>query len=188
MGRVISIIGKSGSLASALNETLSVNNQVICYGKNQVNMLDPESISNNINNIKDSNVIIVCSGSIDGSVRDMIDINAAGPIQLLTELYKADSKAHVVMIGSHSNMWTSWPGVDIERLVYNIAKKTLSDFVTGLEHSDKSNMKLTIYHVSRFNSNMNSGGMPIQEVIDNISWIIDQKNPPLVIENGKSTR
>lgn len=188
MERVISIIGKSGSLASALDKTLSVNNQVMCYGKDRINMLVPDSITDNINAIKDSDVIIVCSGLLKGKPRDMLDINTSGPIQLLSELVAVGSKAHVVIIGSHAQTWTSWPGIDIDRLTYNVAKKTVSEFVLGLEQSDKTSMKLTIYNVSRFDSNMNSGGMPIQEVVDNISEIIDHNNPPLIFENGKSKR
>lgn len=185
MERVISIIGKSGSLASALNAHLSKKDKVTCYGKEQINMLESMTISNNIDNIKNSDVIIVCSGLLKGNARDILDVNAIGPIQLLTELSIAGSKAHVLIVGSHSQTWTSWPGIGIERLLYNVAKKTISEFAIGLEQSDKSNVRISVYHVSRFDSNMNSGGMTIQEVVDNISWIIDQKNPPLIFENGK---
>jgi hypothetical protein len=116
----------------------------------------------------------------------MLDINALGPIQMLAELQTAGSKAHVVIIGSHASTWTSWPGIDIKRLTYNVAKKTISEFAIGLEHSDASDLTLTVYHVSRFDSKMNSGGRPISEVVKTISWIIDHKNPPLIFENGKS--
>ena len=186
MKRVISIIGKTGSLASALRERLSDGGRVTCYGKDQINMLDPGTISDNINNIKDSDVIIICSGTFGGKVRDVIDVNASGPIQMISELAASGSDAHVVVLGSHANMWTSWPGISIERLAYNTSKRNISEFVTGLEQSGTSDLKLTVYHVSKFDSNMNPGGRPIQEVVDTISWIINSENPPLVVENGKN--
>ena len=188
MKRKISIIGKSGSLASSLTAELSATNQVTCYGKEQINMLVPESISSNIDNIKDSEVIIICSGVLTGNVRDMLDINSSGPIQILSELKTAGSNAHVVIIGSHASTWTSWPGINIERLTYNVAKKTILEFAIGFEQADSSDLTLTVYNASRFDSNMNPGGMPIQQVVNNVSWIIDHENPPLVFENGKSKR
>lgn len=185
--RVISIIGKSGSLSSALKKSLSVDNQVTCYSKDQINMLDAKSVIDNVDHIKDSDVIIVCSGTINDSVRNMIDINASGPIQLLSELTDKKSTAQVILIGSHAATWTSWPGITMERLSYNVAKKFLVEFVTGLEHSELSNMKFTIYNVSKFQSSMsNDAGIPIEDVVDNISWIINQSNPPLIFESGKS--
>jgi len=186
MKRKISIIGKSGSLASSLRAELSTTNQVTCYGKEQINMLIPESISSNIDNIKNSNTIIICSGVFTGNVREMLDINSSGPIQILSELQKVKSKAHVIIIGSHASTWTSWPDMDIQRLTYNVAKKTILEFAIGLEHSEASDLTLTVYNASRFNSAMNSGGMPIQQVVNNVSWIIDHENPPLVFENSKS--
>lgn len=187
MNREISIIGKTGDLASALEADLSTNNQIQSFSKEQVNMLDANTISQIIPLIKNSDVIIICSGVMTGNVRDMLDINSVGQIQLLSELANSDSRSHVIVIGSHAATWTSWPNIELNRLLYNTSKNMLQEFVLGLEHSNLSKLQLSLYNVSRFNSKFSGmgGGVEIKEVVDKIKWLIDQTNPPLLIEEGK---
>ena len=186
----ISIIGKTGTLASELCNSLTNDHQVNAYGKDLVDMRNPNSIKNITPTIKDSDVIIVCSGILNTSVNDIINVNATGPIELLTSLTESNSNSHVILIGSHAATWTSWPNIDIHRLIYNNSKKMLVNFVTGLEHSEQSRLKLTVYNVTRFKSNFTNDiskkGMELQEVVDTVHWLIDKKNPPLVYENSKT--
>lgn len=187
MERVISIIGRSGGLAQSLRNRLSKNNNVRCHGKDVVDFNDSISIVNFTPQLLDSDVIIVCSGNLSENINRNMKINALGPIHLINELVGHGAKAHVVVIGSHASTWISWPGITMDRLSYNVAKKCLKDFITGLEHSELTNMKLTIYNVSKFQSPMSDyTGIPMDDVVNNIIWIIDQPNPPLIFENGKS--
>lgn len=186
MARVISIIGSKGKLAHSLKDRLSINDDIVSYGRDQVDFNDLTTINNIIPTLTKSDIIVVCSGALSDDVNETMMINSLGPIYLINELIKANCQAHVVVIGSHGATWTSWPGIDMSRLTYNIAKKCLCDFVVGLEQSDITDMKLTVVNLSRFQSPLsNYTGVSVDQVVDNISWIIDQPNPPLIFENGK---
>lgn len=136
--------------------------------------------------ISENDVVIICSGTMSGNINKIMKVNALGPIHLLDELTRQNCKAHVIVIGSHAATWTSWPGVSLDRLSYNIAKKCLMDYVLGLEQSDATDMRLTLFNVSRFQSVMsNYTGRSMDEVLDKIMWLVEQEHPPLVLECGK---
>ena len=184
----VSIIGENGDLARALYNNLMIGHHVVCYGKDQYNFLNKEDIIALVDHVYQSDIIINCPGIFTSDDSwDMFTINAVAPTFLLEKLVEKKSRAHVIIIGSHSAMWSSWPSISLERLSYNVSKETIQSFVTGLEQSKKSNLKLTIFNPSRFKSKMSDHtGYPIESIVDAINYIIKSKVTPLVYELGTS--
>ncbi len=180
----VSIIGENGDLAKALYNKLIIDHHVICYGKDQYNFLNKEDIIALVNHVYQSDIIINCPGVFTSDDSwDMFTINAIAPIFLLEKLIEKQSQAHVIIVGSHGAMWTSWPGVSFERLSYNVSKQTIQSFVTGLSQSELSNLKLSVFNPSRFQSKLNGyQGYPIDIIVDGIIHVISAPTPLLIYE------
>jgi hypothetical protein len=180
----VSIIGEYGDLARELYKKLTSDHTVICYGKDKHNFLNKNEIVTLVDSIYKSDIIISCPGvyTSDDSW-DMFTINAIAPIFLLEKLIEKQSQSHVIMVGSHGAMWTSWPGISFERLSYNISKQTIQSFVTGLSQSELSNLKLSVFNPSRFQSKLNGyQGYPIDIIVDGVMHVITAPTPLLIYE------
>jgi len=80
-------------------------------------------------------------------------------------------------------MWTSWPGISLERLSYNVSKETIQSFTIGLSQSGISNLKLSMFNPSRFQSKLNDyQGYPIDIIVDGIMHVIQAPTPILIYE------
>jgi NAD(P)-dependent dehydrogenase (short-subunit alcohol dehydrogenase family) len=180
----IAIIGSQGDLAQALTTTLGQEHSVLCYGKDEFNFLDKNSIIALADRIHTADVIICCAGVFaDYDSWDMFTINTIAPVFLLERLATQKSNAHVIIVGSHSAMHTSWPGVTLTRLSYNVSKECLQSFVFGLAQSDNTNLTLSLLNPSRFQSKISAySGYPINYVVESVQTIINSKASLLVVE------
>ena len=180
----ISIIGEHGDLARALSKKLITDHNVICYGKDKCNFLNKNEITALADKIYKSDIIISCPGVFtSGDSWDMFTINSIAPIFLLEKLVEKKSQTHVIIIGSHGAMWTSWPGISFERLLYNVSKETIQSFVTGLAQSGSSDLKLSVINPSKFQSKLNGyKGYPIDIIVDGIIHVIESPTPLLIYE------
>jgi hypothetical protein len=80
-------------------------------------------------------------------------------------------------------MWTSWPGISLMRLSYNVSKETIHSFTTGLSQSGISNLKLSMFNPCKFKSKLNEyQGYPIDIIVDGIIHVIKSPVPLLVYE------
>lgn len=180
----IAVIGKEGDLAQALQINLK-DHCVTSYGKEQFNLSQKENVEQLAKLVVNKEVIIYCSGIVNHDCWDTFIVNTVGPAYLLELLTNYESQAHVIIVGSHSSMWTSWPDIPLARLSYNNSKLAIKEYVTGLEQSKKSNLKLTIFNPSRFKSVMsNNTGYSIDEIAKAIDYIINSTVIPLVYELG----
>lgn len=180
----VMILGQQGSLAVALSNHLTNIHSVESIGKEESNFLSKQSVIALANKIHNNDVIISCAGSYNSlDSWDTITINAVAPMLLIEHLIKLKSTAHLILIGSHGAMWTSWPGISFERLTYNISKKTLQDIGTGITHSRCSTLKISIINLSKFESQLNGfTGATITDIVDVVNNIIDSPLPVLLYE------
>jgi len=180
----VSIIGENGDLASALNKKLMTDHNVSCYGKDNYNFLNKDKIIALADKIYNSDIIVSCSGvATSDDSWDMFTINSIAPIFLLEKLIEKKSQAHVIIIGSHGAMWTSWPGISYMRLAYNVSKETIQSFTKGLSQANISSLKLSIFNPSSFQSNLNGyRGYPIDIIVNGIIHVIQSPVPLLVYE------
>ena len=181
----LAIIGKAGTLASALagtNQLLSYD--VTCFGKDQYNLTDNSQVTALSKQLIGFDKIVITAGIYNSSDPwETYLVNTVSIATILNELIAAGSTAHITIAGSHGSMWTAWPGMPLERLWYNNSKKSLMDLVTSLSHSKVSKLKLTILNFSKFESSINGyTGYPIDTAVALVAQVVHDKNPPLVIE------
>lgn len=180
----VAILGKHGDLANAVATGLS-DHYVCLYGQEDFNFADKKTISNLVDSIHDFDAVIVCSGIVNNDSWDSLLVNFVGPAYLLELLVKKSSHARVIIIGSHSATWISWPGIDLSRLSYNVGKQAIEKYTTALEHSGISRLQLTVFHPTRFKSKLSQNtGLDISDIVEIISELLLIKNPPLIYELG----
>ena len=156
----IALLG-SGSLSKAISSKITSDT----FDRSDVDYIKGEFTEQFIDNIVNYDVIINCVGTMQGTVKEILTVNAIAPMVLLESLVKKQYSGHVILIGSHASTWTSWPGIELDRLVYNNSKLTLKNFVMGLSHSDLTNMKITLVDASRFQSKMsNFQGYNVEDI------------------------
>ena len=180
----VSIIGESGGLANGLINTLSATHNVTSYSKDRFNFLHKDNVCKLADQICNSDIIICCAGVFDNvDTWDMYLINSVAPQFLLEQLSKKESKAHFIMMGSHSASWTSWPDASITRISYNNSKKSIQQFIESLAHSQSSGMKLTVVNLSKFQTKMsNYHGHAVSDIANTIENILDSKIPIILYE------
>lgn len=180
----VAIVGEQGGLASALRHNLA-GHFVTYYSKKEYDISQKDNVETLAAQIFDNDIIICCAGVHGQDGWDTFVTNIVGPAYLLECLTSHNSNARVIILGSHSASWTSWPGIDVSRLSYNNSKSALKHYVLGLEHSGNSNLKLTILNPTRFQTSMSDNtGYPIDVVIKAIDYIVNAEVPPLIYELG----
>lgn len=181
---IISILGKNSELALALQKKL-VDHQVTAYDQQDCDLTKKENIKSIVEKTYQTDVIIICSGVYKKDCWDTYIVNLVGPAYFLEQLATYKSTAHVIVIGSHSQMWTSWPGIDLHRLSYNTSKNALQNYVSGIEQSNQSTLRLTMFNPTRFQSTMSDHtGYSIDIIVEAIESIIKLSVPPLIYEFG----
>ena len=179
----MALIGSQGHLVSYVKKYYQDSYNIQAFGQHQYDIRNKNVVDHLAEQIVGADVIINCAGLFDQNVWDELLVNAVAPIYLLSKLTELQCQSKFIQIGSHSAMWTSWPGIDIDRLCYNVSKNCMQSAVTGLSHSGKTNMLLTIINPSKFKSNMsNWEGHNINTVIEYIDFVINSTNPPVLIE------
>ena len=75
--------------------------------------------------------ILITAGKLSETTNawNMLISNTVGPCSIISKLIELQYQGHIVVISSHASNWTSWPGISLNRLVYNCSKNALSNFV-----------------------------------------------------------
>lgn len=179
----MALIGSQGHLAQCVFQYYQDSYSIQVFGQSQYNIKDRTVVDLLSQQIADADVIVNCAGLLVNDTWDELLVNAVAPIYLLSKLDELQCRARFIQIGSHSAMWTSWPGIAVDRLAYNVSKQCLQSMVTGLSHSGKTNMTLTIINPSKFESEMsNWSGYPVSSVIEYIDFVIKSQHPPVLLE------
>lgn len=184
----MAIIGSQGHLASSLYQHYCNQYNIKMFGQHKFDLRNRTDIDSLADEISEFDIIINCAGIFCQDVWDELIVNATAPIYLLSRLAILKCCSRFVQIGSHSAMWTSWPGISVDRLCYNVSKNCVQTAITGLSHSKQTDMMISIINPSKFKSGMsNYEGYEITEVIEYVNFVINSSNPPLIIEMESSS-
>lgn len=181
--KTLAIIGSNGGLAQAISKKFQNQYQTQCFGKDQYNFTNQQDIDSLAKDICNFDIVINCAGVFEKNSWETLLINTVAPARLIEQMTKLKSNSHLILVGSHAGTWTSWPGIDLKRLWYNISKQTLESITLGCEHSHSTNLKFTLINFSKFQTTMsNFSGYNMVLILDTIKYIIESPLPPLVYE------
>lgn len=124
-------------------------------------------------------VIVNTVGTNKGDLWDTMVSNYVSVAYLTMKFYEKLSKAHIINISSTSTYWVSQPGINNDRLCYNMSKEALSNFGRHFNRKivddQTKNIIVSTVEPGKFNSRFNnySGGMSVQTVANIIKQVIN---------------
>jgi NAD(P)-dependent dehydrogenase (short-subunit alcohol dehydrogenase family) len=169
----MAILG-GGELSTAIVNQLNQKFDINVFGHDKFDIRNKEQCNDIIVGLESYDIVVITAGKHSEDIWDMWMVNNVGPAYIISNLENKYSNKKIIAVTSHGSSWTSWPGIDINRLVYNSSKSGLTNFVYGLIHRDSSKNRITILEPSRFQSTMsNNTGADINLVVNQIESIID---------------
>ena len=176
----MAILG-GGELSSAIVNKLRHRFDITVFEHTTFDITNKENCDKVIDELITYNIVIITAGKHSNDVWEMWMVNNVGPAYIISSLENKYSDKQIIAVTSHGSSWTSWPGMDMNRLVYNSSKSGLTNFVYGLIHRDSSKNRITILEPSKFQSTMsNNTGADITLVANQIESIID--NPMHILK------
>lgn len=169
----MAILG-GGELSTAIVNNLGNRFDIVVYGHDKFDITNKEKCNEVIDGLATYDIVIITAGKHSEDVWEMWMVNNVGPAYIISSLESKYTNKKIIAVTSHGSSWTSWPGIDINRLVYNSSKSGLTNFLYGLIHRDSTKNKISILEPSRFQSTMsNNTGADINLVANQIESIID---------------
>ena len=103
--------------------------------------------------------VVLTHGVVAGDLWNMLTVNYTSAVYLMAGFYDRMSKGQIIVVGSATTAWQSWPGISMERLFYNSAKTGVSDFVDFLNRKNlpadsEKPVSVQLYEPNSFNSHM----------------------------------
>jgi len=168
----IAIIGNS-DLAHAYSDKYA-ENKYTWFTRPNYDVTKKQDCDNIVSNLGHQDVVLITCGIVDSDIWNSILTNTIGPIYLTVKLSSLECQPHVIVVGSLGAEWRSWPGINLERLIYNNSKHMLSNFVKDFYHSQLNNCKLTVLEPGRFQSTMSDfTGAEIDNIVHMINYAIE---------------
>jgi len=162
---MILIIGKS-DLSKSLIDKLE---DVTVVGRPEYNFSLKEDCDRLVN-MYNPDIIINTLGSLNNEIWNSLTVNFVTGVYLTLSFYNKLSKAHIINISSASTFWVSYPGISDERLIYNLAKESLSNFNRHFNRKiideNKKDVLISTIEPGAFPSKMNghSGSIEIEKI------------------------
>lgn len=167
----IALIG-NGDLSQALEQRFGSQHSISVFDKKFADISQQQDCQELVDAVKTFDCIIVTTGLYVGNAWELFTVNAVGPCYLLSQLIDCGFTGHCVFVSSHGANWTSWPGADLQKLTYNCAKQTLSNYVKAVQHSGVSG-RYSLIEPSRFSSRMSEyTGQDIDNVVNAVEYIV----------------
>ncbi len=137
-------------------------------------IIDKTSCENLLANLYEYDTIVFTAGTILDPVWEMLTLNFTVPAFIVSNLLENNFKGHFIYVGSYGSLWTSWPGINLKRLTYNISKLAANKFMNAVTHSNIGDMSISVLNPSKFKSKMsNFEGMEVEQVAEILKFIID---------------
>ena len=171
---MILILGNS-DLGSAIQKLIPT---AIILGRPKIDIRSQEDCDLIVNTY-DPTVVINTIGILQNSNPwDILLTNYVAGVYLTLEFYEKMQFGQIINISSASTYWPSYPGIDKDRLCYNISKEALSQFGRHFNRKivdDNKLVTVTTIEIGKFNSkfNNNSGGMEIDKAAKIVKQVID---------------
>lgn len=173
----IAIIGK-GCLSNELAKLFPTSE---IFGRPEVDLRNDAVVCELADKLLSFDVIIFCAAINRGPANEIMKVNFVSPCQVISDLIQKKYQGKIIMVGSHGASWTSWPGIDLDRLLYNNSKLALREFVKGVAQSGMCLASLTVFEPSKFKSSMNEfTGGEIRKVVERLVDIINDTSTDLL--------
>lgn len=173
--KTVALIGNS-TLSRKFIEKYQTEFEITSFNRPQYDITDKESCDILIQDCNNYDIVIVTPGVIVEDLWTTYLTNTVGPIYLAHGLYELSTVKRIIVVSSYASAWTSWPGIEKWRLLYNNSKNSTTNFLLSLYHSAKSTCKVTAFDPASFKSALGDVGMEIDDVVDTLHYICTLKD------------
>ena len=167
----LAIVG-GGDLAQAVAHAVQDQYSITTFGRWHTDLVQKSQCDQLVTQLMTFDNILFTAGAYNSDLWDMWAVNTVAPCYIISQLVNNNYTGHVVVVSSHSANWTSWPGIDVNRLTYNNSKHAVSEFIKGVQQSGLSG-QYSLLEPSRFQSRMggDSGHTP-QTIVDAVKFLL----------------
>lgn len=163
------------------------NNRIVILGQTTLAKSLLESIKNSlqgtITDVQAGDIVISTQGTNRGNSRKIIDRCF---VEIVEQAESIENKAsRFIVIGSMGAEFSSWPGIDQQRMIYNISKFSLEKWMQDFNQKNFSKdtnidvMRVQMCETAAFQSPMsNYTGLRIKEIVNSIKYLIE--NPAVI--------
>lgn len=167
----LAIVG-GGDLAQAVTNSVQDQYTVTTFGRGHIDLVQKSQCDQLITQLMTFDNILFTAGAYNTDLWDMWAVNTVAPCYIVSQLVNNNYTGNVVVVSSHAANWTSWPGVDVNRLTYNNSKHAVSNFVKGIQQSNVVG-RYSLFEPSQFQSRMGgASGHAIETVVDTVVYLL----------------
>lgn len=161
------------------------NNRILIVGQTTLAESLLESLKNSsqgkIKDVQSGDIVISTQGTNRGNSRKIIERCFVEIVEQAEFIEKKASR--FIVIGSIGAEFSSWPGIDQQRMIYNISKFSLEKWMQDYNQKNFSKninpnvMRVQMCETAAFQSPMsNFTGLHIKEVVNSIKYLIENPN------------
>ena len=173
------IIGSKGGVGKECVKHFSSMYDVIPISREQGDLRDKEFLQTLVDEYNPS-VVLNCAGVYEKEFYETFESNFLSVSFLTMEFYKKMESGHIINICSSSANSSGWPGIEYDRLTYNVSKSSLKKFSNMLQSSKNNSVKVTTLEPAQINTKMlkhkSEKVKPLEPsyIVGVIHWILNQ--------------
>lgn len=131
--------------------------------------------------------VVLTQGTLDDDIWNNVTVNYTSMIYLIAEFYKNMSRGQIIAVSSATVNWQSWPGINMERLVYSCNKTGVSEFCRNLNRKnipgeEEKPIGIQVYEPNAFASKMSTSKQSVTDCAKELHTLIE--NPRISVLQG----
>ena len=185
MNKKMLVIGSSGGVGKECVKYFSNCYEIIPISREQGDLRDKEFLKGIVEN-NNPVVVLNCAGVYEKDFYETFETNFLAVSFLTIEFYKKMIKGNIINICSSSSNSSGWPGMDYNRLNYNVSKSSLKKFSNMVQTSKNKSVKVTTLEPAQINTKMlkhksnNIRPMEPSYIVGVIDWILNQPDDVII--------
>ena len=185
MNNQMLIIGSNGGVGKECVKHFSTKYEVIPISREQGDLRDKDFLRTLVDKYNPS-VVLNCAAVFEKGFYETFESNFLSASFLTLEFYKKMKSGHIINICSSSANSSGWPGIDYDRLTYNVSKSSLKKFSNMLQSSKNNSVKVTTLEPAQINTKMlkhkSKNIIPIEPfyIVEVIHWILNQPDSVII--------
>jgi len=185
MSKQMLIIGSNGGVGKECVKYFSTTYDVVSISREQGDLRDKDFLQTLVDKYNPS-VVLNCAGVYKKEFYETFETNFLSVSFLTMEFYKKMESGHIINICSSSANSSGWPGIEYDRLTYNVSKSSLKKFSNMLQSSKNNSVKVTTLEPAQINTKMlkhkSEKVKPLEPsyIVGVIHWILNQPDSVVI--------
>ena len=185
MSKQMLIIGSNGGVGNECVKYFSTTYDVVSISRERGDLRDKDFLQTLVDKYNPS-VVLNCAGVYEKEFYETFETNFISVSFLTMEFYKKMESGHIINICSSAANSSGWPGIDYDRLTYNVSKSSLKKFSNMLQFSKNNSVKVTTLEPAQINTKMlkhkSDTVIPLEPsyIVGVIHWILNQPDSVVI--------